>query len=120
MVWDPAKHAYRTLSPGETLYSVSSTWKLVAGRVEEQCTVARAMERMSQFMAAIARVFRLMDTDVFAFEIRQRERLSLAQEEQILHSVKARQSAEWSRRVREGVRALPPPGPRVYCQGDDE
>jgi|SRR5688500_1565701 len=34
--------------------------------------------------------------------------------------LRAEMSAEWSRRVREGVKALPPTGPRVYCQTEED
>jgi len=35
-------------------------------------------------------------------------------------ALRAEMSAEWSRRVRAGVKALPPTGPRVYCQSEED
>jgi len=38
----------------------------------------------------------------------------------IERDLKCEASAEWSRRVREGVKRLPDPGPRVYCESEED
>jgi hypothetical protein len=73
-----------------------------------------AMQGMANVMACVVRAFANQDQQVAAFAKRQRETRGYGPD------WPQHVRTEWSRRVREGVAKLQPPGPRVYCASEED
>jgi hypothetical protein len=83
-------------------------------RQYERDRLRAAMRGMANVMACVVRAFANQDQHVAAFAKRQRETRGYGPDwpEHV--------RTEWSRRVREGVAKLQPPGPRVYCASEED